>query len=328
MKPILLTKLASMGDLVHLLPALTDAQNALPGVCFDWVIDKNFQEVASWHPSVRRRILTEHRKWRSSLWKKATRQAIEKMIRTLREESYDLVIDAQGNFKSALIGHLAHKKKIVGWDGASIPEWGAHYLYTKSYPASKKEHAIDRLRKLLAASLGYPCPSSPPDYGIDKNALPPFSAVALPKDFLVLVPIASTENKLWPEHAWKELIELITKELSLPIFLPWGSLPEKARAESLCATSPLVQVLPRLRLSELAALFLKARAIVSLDTGLGHIAAALGTPAVSLYGSTDPKRTGTIGSNQLWLQAPQNDLSLLEAKEVFSSLLTLLPLRQ
>lgn len=323
---VLLTKLASMGDLVHLLPALTDAKKAIPSLSFDWVIDKHFQEIALWHPAVKRRILTEHRKWRSSLFSKQTRQEIAIMLETLRTRSYDLVIDAHGNFKSALIGCCAKKKSLVGWDGSSIPEWGAHFLYTKSYPVSKKQHSIDRLRQLLAASFGYTLSSSSPDYGIDKSKISPPSSIEIPPNFLLMVPIASTKEKLWTETAWKELITQSISAFSLPILLPWGSPAEKERAQRLSNNNPYVQVLPKLSLTELAYLLSKSQAVVSLDTGLSHIAAALGTPTLTLYGRTDPYKTGTIGLHQHWLRAEGNNLSSLSATEVFPHLTALLSL--
>ncbi|MBS0627868.1 MAG: lipopolysaccharide heptosyltransferase I, partial [Verrucomicrobia bacterium] len=164
---ILIVKLASMGDLVHLLPALTDAKKADPTLVFDWVVDKHFAEVASWHTSIQNTILTSHRAWRSSPFHKKTRSEFSSFLTELKKNSYDLVIDAQGNIKTALLG-LFIKGKKSGFDASSIREWGAHLLYDKKIHSSKKLHAIARLRELFAKSLDYPLPNTPPDYQINK----------------------------------------------------------------------------------------------------------------------------------------------------------------
>lgn len=294
---ILITKLASMGDLIHLLPALTDACREKKEITFDWVIDQSFSEIASWHPAVCRAIKTNHRKWRKNLLKKETRQEMAECTRKLKKKDYDLIIDAQGNLKSAFISSFA-KGPIAGFDGKSVPEWGAHFFYKKKASISKDLHAISRLRALLASALDYPLPTTPPDYGILQERLTPPN-ILIPPSFLIFVPIASYPSKLWPEKHWKELIEK-TLSLGLPILLPWGNEQEKNRAIRL-AISPQVIVLPKLCLSELGYLIQKAKAVVSVDTGLSHLAAALNTPAITLYGPTDPKKTGTIGKNQTWL---------------------------
>ncbi len=292
---VLITKLASMGDLVHLLPALTDAQKAYPGIVFDWVVDKNFHEVASWHPSVNKIIQTNHRYWRRHLTKYSTFKEISSIIKEIKKANYDIVIDAQGNIKSAILSLFA-KGPMAGFDGPSVPEWGAHFLYKKKAKASKKLHAIERLRLLFAFALNYPMPNTPPDYQIQIDTLSK-PLIKLPKEpFLVLVPIASHFSKLWQESLWKELIEKLIK-LGYFILIPSGNSEEMARAKRLSFHKNVIP-LPKMSLSEVAYIIKKSTAVISLDTGLSHIAAALGTPNITLYGPTNPSLTGTVGENQ------------------------------
>src|SRR5690242_7388433 len=103
MKRVLLIKLTSLGDLIHALPALSDALSAFPGIEFDWLVDKNFSEIAQWHPAVHRIFTTNHRIWRKNLFKKQTLQSIGDLIKTIQNKQYDLIIDGQGNFKSAFL---------------------------------------------------------------------------------------------------------------------------------------------------------------------------------------------------------------------------------
>ncbi len=314
---VLITKLASMGDLIHLLPALTDAQKAYPGIVFDWIVDKNFQEVASWHPSVNKIIQTNHRHWRRNLTKYSTFKEISSAIKEIKQTNYDIVIDAQGNIKSAILSLFA-KGKVAGFDGKSVPEWGSHFLYKKKAKASKKLHAIERLRILFAFALNYEVPNTPPDYQIQINKLLKPS-VELPKEpFLVLVPIASHPSKLWEESLWKELIEKLL-DLGYFILIPSGNGEEMARAKRL-SSHKNVTALPKLSLSEVAYIIKKATAMISLDTGLSHIAAALGTPNITLYGPTNPSLTGTIGKNQKHIS--HSDLSAISVQTVLEEFIT------
>ena len=297
---VLIIKLASMGDLVHLLPALTDAKKADPNLIFDWVVDKNFAEVATWHTAIHATFLTNHRKWRSSPIAKKTKEEFSFLLHQLKNNSYDLIIDAQGNIKTALLSLLIKGKK-AGFDSSSIPEWGAHFFYHKKLSSSKKLHAITRLRELFAKALDYPYPNTPPDYQIDINKLLP-PAIYLPASYLFFVPIASYSSKLWGDESWEQLIKE-AKVFNYPILIPWGNENERLRAFKL-SHHPNVIILPKLSLSEIGYLLLHAKAAVSLDTGLSHIAAALGTPTITLYGPTDPALTGTLGQNQTHHTSP------------------------
>ena len=153
MKRVLLIKLTSLGDLIHALPALSDAQDARPGLAFDWVIDENFQEIAGWHPAVKTTITTNHREWRGSLAKAETHGSVSKTIEQIRSNEYDLVIDGQGNFKTALLSLFA-KGPRAGFDSHSVREWIAHLAYQRRFAASKNAHAIERLRRLFSRVPG------------------------------------------------------------------------------------------------------------------------------------------------------------------------------
>jgi heptosyltransferase-1 len=299
MKRVLLIKLTSLGDLIHAFPALSDAQNSRPGLEFDWVIDENFQEVAAWHPAVRRVITTNHREWRGALASAETHGSISKTIEEIRAKEYDLVIDGQGNFKTALLS-LFSKGPRAGFDSHSVREWIAHLAYQKRFAASRNAHAIERLRRLFASALDYPLPVSPPDFRIQRNRFikPEFD---LPGEYLVFVHNASWKTKLWPESHWAELLRKVV-QAGFKVLLPWGNSTEEARAKRL-AIHPDVQVLPKLTLSEIGHVIERARACVCMDTGLSHLAAALDVPSITLYGSTDSGLIGASGASQVHLKS-------------------------
>jgi heptosyltransferase-1 len=295
MKRVLLIKFTSLGDLIHALPALTDAARAHPGLKFDWMIDESFAQVAKWHNAVDQVFTTSHRTWRRGLI--SSIKPISALVRSVRKTQYDLVIDGQGNFKTALMS-LFMRGPTAGFDRHSVREWVASLAYQRKYPASKKSHAIDRLRQLFALSLDYPCPATPPDFSIDRSH---FSLLPIqtPQRYIVLIHNASWQTKIWPEEHGKRLVEWIARK-GYTVYLPWGNAEEKARAHRL-AVDPRAIVLPKMSLSEIGSLLLGARACVSVDTGLSHLTAALNIPSITLYGSTDSGLIGANGENQIHL---------------------------
>ena len=299
MKRVLLIKLTSMGDLIHALPALTDAKLAHPEIEFDWAIDENFQEIARWHTAVKDVIPTNHRAWREAIIHPSTMGSVADVISRLKAYQYDLVIDGQGNFKTALLSMFANGPR-AGFDRHSVREWIAHLAYQNRYPASKNAHAIDRLRRLFAAALNYPVPESTPDFGIRTDQLVQ-PDMALPREYLVFVHNASWKTKLWPEVHWAELIANSVRA-GFNVLLPWGNTQEQARAKRLAA-QPGVYVLPKLSLSEIGYVLNRAQACVCMDTGLSHLVAALNTPSVTLYGSTDSGLIGASGASQVHLRS-------------------------
>jgi heptosyltransferase-1 len=299
MKRVLLIKLTSMGDLIHALPALSDAVRAHPQLEFDWAIDENFQEIARWHPAVKDVVATNHREWREALMHPSTLGSVLSVISRLKATQYDLVIDGQGNFKTALLSLFANGPR-AGFDRHSVREWVAHLAYQRRYSVTKSAHAIERLRRLFAAALAYPVPKSPPDFGIQRDRLVR-PKIDLPPEYLVFVHNASWKTKLWPEAHWADLIEK-SVQAGLSVLLPWGNDQEEARAKRL-AVHPGVHVLPRLSLSEMGYVLSRAQACVCMDTGLSHLAAALNVPSITLYGSTDSGLIGASGASQVHLRS-------------------------
>ncbi len=265
----------------------------MPDFSVDWVIDQNFQEVALWHPAVRRTIASNHREWRKKPF--TSLPACIRFLKNIRQENYPLILDGQGSLKSAAFA-LCAEGPLAGFDGASIREKPAHLAYTQKHSVAKNLHAIERLRQLFAKSLGYPLPTSAPNFSIAREKLTKPSFDFLPP-FLMFIPNAGWKTKLWPEVHWKELIALAKKE-GYTVLMPQGTEEEKMRAERLCLGNSKAWVLPKLSLSEIGYLLTQAHGCVSLDTGLSHLAAALSVQSVTLYGATDPKLIGTQGDSQ------------------------------
>lgn len=297
---VLIVKLSSMGDLVQALPALSDAAAAVPGIRFDWVADEAFAEVPGWHPAVERVIESAHRRWKRQFWTSLRSGELRRFWRQLRHQRYDLVIDAQTNHKSALVTLMSRGLKC-GPDRRSVRESGAQLAYRRRYPVAKGQLAIQRTRQLFSQALGYPLPESAPDFGLD-GAVWPDSGLAPEGPYLVFVSNASWPTKCWPDEHWRSLLEK-AERAGYRVLLPWGSPDEKQRAQKLAADIDGARVLPRLDLTALAGLLAGSAGAVCNDTGLAHIAAALGVPTVTFYGPTDPALIGATGSRASHLAA-------------------------
>lgn len=295
---VLLIKTSSLGDVIHTWPALSDARRALPEVCFDWVVEEAFAELPGWHPAVARVLPVALRRWRQWPWRADSRREWEKFRQQLRAMYYDCVLDAQGLLKSALLTRLARGPRC-GLDYRSAREPLAALAYQRRYAVPRGQHAITRLRQLFAAALGYPCPDDPPDYG-----LPPAAFQPVPTGTPTVLFLHGTvwPTKQWPEAYWVALGRLLN-DGGYAVQLPWGNAGERARAERIAAALSRAQVLPRLSLRELAGVLAAAAGVVGVDTGLSHLAAALGVPAVTLYGASRADLTGTWGRRQRNLRA-------------------------
>lgn len=291
-----------MGDVIHTLPALTDAQRAIPNLQVDWVVEENFAEIPRWHSAVREVIPVAIRRWRKRLFSKETLQQWQAYKRHLQEEKYDAVIDAQGLLKSAFLAtRLANGTKF-GYDQHSAREGVSHFFYDKTFAISYQQHAVERIRQLFAMSLGYELPQEIGDYGIAHHFAKDQVNSTACKPYLLAIHATTRADKHWKETYWLELLKALT-DMGWQVRLPWGNTDEKARAERLATVSHRVQVLPKLTLTELAEQIAGARVVVSVDTGLSHLTAALDKPNVVLYGATDPKLIGAYGKYQHYVRA-------------------------
>lgn len=298
---VLIVKTSSMGDVLHTLPALTDAAQAIPGIRFDWVVEEGFAQIPSWHPAVDRVLPVAIRRWRKNWFSAPIKTERKAFYQALRAEQYDVIIDAQGLIKSAALVTRNSKGVKHGMDWRSAREPLASLFYNKRHSIAKAQHAVERTRELFAKSLGYEKPSVQGDYAIAGHFPPPVSLNSSP--YAIFLHATTRDDKHWPESHWKELITLLASS-ELTIKLPWGAPHEEARAKRLAEGVSYVEVLPRMSLESIANEIAGATYVVSVDTGLSHLTAALDKPNVTLYGPTDPGLIGGYGKNQHTLLSP------------------------
>lgn len=299
-----------MGDLVQTLPALTDAAKAIPGIRFDFVVDESFAEIPAWHPNVGTVFPSAYRRWSRRPWPAWRAGEVGAFLRGLRAKRYDLIIDVQGELKSALAARLARGRRC-GYDRHAIHEWGAQFAYQKKFFVPKGQHSIRRMRQLLARALEYSFDEGEVDYGVSRTRLRP-APVDPAEPYLVFIHSTSWISKNWAQDYWRELSGLVTKA-GFFVILPWGSELERERARRISTNNDKVIILPPLSISEKASIIAGAQATVGLDTGLSHIAAAFDVPSVTIYGATDPALVGATGRHQTYIMS---DFECVKCHEV------------
>ncbi|MBC8951347.1 lipopolysaccharide heptosyltransferase RfaC [Xenorhabdus sp. TS4] len=315
---VLLVKTSSMGDVLHTLPALTDAKQQFPDIQFDWVVEEGFAQIPTWHNAVGNVIPVAIRRWRKNWFRKDIREERALFRQQLQQHQYDAVIDAQGLLKSAfLVTRLAHGPKH-GYDRKSIREPIASFFYDHCHAVSKQQHAVERIRALFADSLGYKKPSGQGDYAIARHFL--HQKTSNQNHYLVFLHATTRDEKHWPENHWRQLIADI-QATGMRIKLPWGTEHEYQRALRLSEGFSHVDILPKLTLAEVAHVLAGAQAVVSVDTGLSHLTAALDRPNITLFGPTDPGLIGGYGKEQHPLKSTDNTMRGITPEEVMLLLL-------
>ncbi|HHC74169.1 MAG TPA: lipopolysaccharide heptosyltransferase I [Thiothrix sp.] len=292
---ILIVKTSSLGDIVHFLPAIEDARRVMTNLHIDWLVEENFTTVAQWHPSVQQVFPVALRRWRKALFSKNTWQEAAQLKELLQEQAYDMIIDAQGLVKSAYLSQQVKRYcggEIYGYDKNSIREPFAARFYDHHLTIDYQQHAITRNRLLMAESLSYALDDLILDYGIQANAFikPRFD---LPETYIVCLHGTSKVGKEWPEAHWVQLIKRLAAD-GIHLLFPWGNAREEQRALRLASHSDYAHCLPRCDLSELAYIMQRAKAVIGMDTGLMHIAAALNKTGIGLYPMTQPALTGLL----------------------------------
>ncbi|MCZ6618386.1 MAG: lipopolysaccharide heptosyltransferase I [Gammaproteobacteria bacterium] len=287
---VLLIKMSSLGDVIHALPAVSDAHAR--GIRFDWVVEEAFAAVPARHPGVDNVLPISWRRWRGDLL--AHRFELGAFVKKLRSERYDLILDAQGLLKSSVVLALSRGTLKAGFSTATAREGAAAAFYNRRIPVAVGQHAIDRQRQLFAAALGYE---------LDHNAAADYRIAmdVSPSNTCVLLHGTTWSSKRWPEDMWVELARLAAGA-GYRVALPWGDEIERATAERIANVTE-AEVWDRVPLSELAHRLEKSGLAIGVDSGLAHLSAALNVPTLVMYGSTDSALTGCRGSNVVIAQA-------------------------
>jgi heptosyltransferase-1 len=291
MAEILFIKTSSLGDVIHHMPAVTEARLRRPDARFTWVVEESFAPLVRLHPAVETVIAGASRRWRGELHRMETWREMSGFRQALRTKFYDEIIDTQGLVRTALIARCA-RGRSHGYDADSIKERPAAWFYNVQHKVARDQHAIARNRLLCALALGY-ASAGAPDYGLDRGRFS--SANASP--YGILLHATARAEKEWPEANWRALATMLAKDID--VVLPFGTAPERARGERIASGIARARVPERQPIDAVARLIAGASVVVGVDTGLLHLAAAFGVPLVAIFSGSEPALTGPIGSGPI-----------------------------
>ena len=294
MPRILLVKTSSMGDVIHNLPIISDIRSRYPSAEIDWLVEEAFADIPALHPGVAQVIPVAIRRWRKTLYRPQTWREMRALRTRLSNTAYDFILDTQGLLKSGLLARLAMGEHL-GLDRRSAREPLAALCYDKTFRVDPHAHAVVRYRALAARAFDL-APDLPLDYGVQ---LPNTRLNWLPAGhYAVLLHATSRKEKFWPELDWIAL-GIALQQKAIGSVLPWGSLTEYERAQRLAEKIPQAIIAPRLSLTEAALMLKQASVVIGVDTGLVHLATAVGTPTIGIYTGSDPAKNGLYANTPM-----------------------------
>jgi heptosyltransferase-1 len=288
MTEILFIKTSSMGDVLHHMPAVTEAKRHFPQARITWVVDEMYAPLAALHPAVDEIITIAQRRWRKKIFSAQTWREFLAAAKKLRARNFDKIIDTQGLVRTALMSRLAHGERH-GYDRESIREPFAARFYDVNHKVGWDLHVIARNRTLTARALGYEVEGAP-DYGFDRAKIKP----SLTGNYAIVFHATAKAKKEWPEERWIEVGRTLAKR-GLEVVLPWGNEVEHARSERIASQVPNARVPDRVPIMEVAKLIAGAKIVCGVDTGFLHIAAALGVPVVAVFTITKSHTAIPVG---------------------------------
>lgn len=294
---VLVVRLGAMGDVIHALPAVSALARALPESQVDWIVDPRWAALLEGNPFLNAVIPLPLNAWRKEPFRTGSWRAARELIADLRSTQYDLAVDLQGLIKSASLARVTGARRRAGFETAALREPFAARLYTEQVSVTGA-HVVDQnlsaVRRLTGEADG------PVEFPLPEGER---STVLPAGDFVLATPVAGWGSKQWPARHYAQLAGLLYRGVSMPLVLDCapgdaGYVQEIARtapAESVVVhTSTIPQLIGATR---------RARAVLGVDSGPLHLAAALGKPGVAVFGPTDPARNGPYGGTLTVLRA-------------------------
>jgi 3-deoxy-D-manno-octulosonic-acid transferase/heptosyltransferase-1 len=303
---ILIVKLSAIGDVIHTLPAANALRAHYPDAHIAWVVESAAAPLVQGHPALNRVIVSRRKAWARDLLSARRRgpalREVRAFVRALRDTRYDLIIDFQQLLKSGAIVALARGGVKSGF-GPGMQHMEMSYLFlNRRVPrVSMEHHALPRSLMLLQA-LGVPAkevvyrlPVNAADRQ-DVDGMLAQAGLSGSRRLVAVNPVAQWETKLWPNRRFARLADRLVLAYGADVVFTGGPEDRPVVADIISQmTQPALDLSGRTRLTTLAALYRRARLVVSTDTGPMHLAAAVGTPVAAVFGPTAPWRTGPFG---------------------------------
>ena len=304
---LLIVKLSSLGDVVHAMPALQDVLAARPDTQIDWVVERAFAPLVARCEGVQRVIACDLRRWRKAPFAAQTRREWHAFRAELSAQAYDVVMDMQGLTKSALVSWLARlapggrRVAMAGQTEGSAYEAPTRWVAHQAVDIEAHVHAVQRGRLLCAGALGTSF-SGAPRFGLtpgDKAVTVPalakygstLHAFATGKPMVALVHGTSRADKEWPLAHWVEIGRRLNHS-GFSVALAQGNAAERKTSEAIAAQLEDAWVWPAMELDAVVDTMARCAGVIGVDSGLSHIAVALGLPHVQIYNFDTAWRTG------------------------------------
>ena len=303
---ILIVKLSAIGDVIHTLPSLAELRRLYPAAHITWVVEEAAADLVLGHPHLDEVIISRRKSWIKDIKAgkiAATLREVRTFVRRLRSRRYDLVIDFHGLLKSSMVVFLSGGRRKLGYD--SWQELSGLFLNEK-IPEDMNKHAVDRyldFLRHLGADVGKAEFVLPLTDGTKDQARRLLDEYQLAeKSYIAVNPIAFWETKLWDNGKFAKLADAIRDQLKLDVIFTGNNGRDAADILSRMKGKG-INLGGKTSLPVLAEIYKSARAVITTDSGPMHLAAAVGTPVIALFGPTDPARTGPYGKGHIVIRA-------------------------
>jgi len=310
---ILIVKLSAIGDVIHTLPALNAIRKHYPHASITWLVEEDAAPLVQEHKALDRVLVSKRKRWLKALRSSSFLNTIKEIygfIKALRDTRYDMILDFQALLKSGILIAIARGRRKIGF-GKGLEHMEHSYIFlNERIPAVGMEiHALSRGMMLLHAlgiptnEVEYKLPVSDHDRKeIDK--LMELHGINGVKSLIAINPVAKWETKLWPNKKFAELADMLIDQFDIKIVFT-GGIKDYSIIQAITSSMKrrAINFAGKTTLTELAALYEKAALVISTDTGPMHLAAAMGTPVVALFGPTAPWRTGPYGKGHQVISA-------------------------
>jgi len=302
---ILIVKLSAIGDVIHTLPALNAIRKHYPHASITWLVEEDAALLVQEHKALDRVLVSKRKRWLKALRSSSFLNTINEIygfIKALRDTRYDMILDFQALLKSGILIAIARGRRKIGF-GKGLEHMEHSYIFlNERIPAVGMEiHALSRGMMLLHAvgiptnEVEYKLPVSDHDRK-EIDELMELHGINGVKSLIAINPVAKWETKLWPNKKFAELADMLIDQYDMKIVFT-GGIKDYSIIQSITSSMKgrAINFAAKTTLTELAALYEKAALVISTDTGPMHLAAAMGTPVVALFGPTAPWRTGPYG---------------------------------
>jgi lipopolysaccharide heptosyltransferase I len=288
---ILIVRLGALGDIIHAIPAAAAIRRKYPDAVIDWLVDVRHHEILELVPIVNRRIAVNT----------SEPGSVVRAVRALRRTPHDAALDLQGLFKSAVLARLSGASRVVGFPAGLLRERGARVFYTENAGEAAPHVVYKNLSMLEAVGIRVPDVEFPIEDRNPGSAADARSRLGLSASerFAIINPGAAWPNKRWPPVYFAEVARALAARHNLRSIVLWGPGEEQLASTVATASEGTAAVSARTTIADLVSLAKAASLMISGDTGPMHIAAAMGTPLVGIFGPTDPQRNGPWSEDDL-----------------------------